>query len=229
MNAKKAINFINELVEKGEIKLGYDKMRQETFRIIGSGENARDIRIGSENFFCVITDLVLSNKDIFLRHEEVKGIAKALKGRVINNNPGFIETDMELEFLEQNQFIALVVDFIEAKGRYEATASELHRVLKKYAVEHAEPSSKLKYFPGGPNILSRKFRILKEQFRVFKVSVEIRRSNGCKIILERLPDDLEKQSSSHSSAQNSTNQGVSGLDDRFVDLEALKARRNTSI
>ena len=226
-NDIKAMVHLESLVEKGEIKFGRNQMGQESVRWCLADGTPIELRIDSDEFRNALSSRLWADCQIILTDYEIKRIKRIFKGLFINKKIGFVEPDLELDFLEKNPFLALVVDFIDAKGRYEATASELHRALKKFALDAGASNASLWYFPKGPNILSRKIRSSKDVLRSLKISIEIWRSNGCKIAMARIPDDVDGQPSSQSSHQNPVNQGVSGADDTSADLEALRARKKS--
>jgi len=154
-----------------------------------------DIRGWIYNFVWTVQKVLMFERDL-------DRIVKVLWGRSLENPIATISNPALLEAIQQDTLAATIVEFMEDKKRFEHTMDGVWRQLQAFAKTRGLVGHNLGKFPGGANVLSRKLAQVRPLLQCCKIAIEIRRSNGAKVVLTRSEDDDKRQSSAISSAVN---------------------------
>jgi hypothetical protein len=107
-----------------------------------------------------------------------------------------------LQVIETEPLVAVLVEYMDGRGRLEQRANPLFDDLRDFASKKGLLTIGRRRFPGGSQVLSRKLAVLKDVLALLGIAVDIRRSNGSIITLTRRSDGSDGQPSAEPSAPN---------------------------
>ena len=150
---------------------------------------------------------------------------------VIVRGIGQIDDPALLQYIESEPVVAVLLEFMHTRDRYEQTMEVLWKELRKFARGRRLLVRGKKRFPGGPNVLSRILGLdpCAKVLERLGIILEMKRSNGCKVTLTRRLDDPATEPSGEPSAPNtSTSQGLPSKDDMAARIQRLQQRKLNS-
>jgi len=152
-----------------------------------------------------LTQFIWKVEKILLHERELDRVLQALAGLSLRNKLDRVTDPALLSLLETEPTVAVIVEFMhmEKQSRFEFTMESLWKRLRDFARERCLLLRGIKHFPGGANVLSRKLAIYEKELLRLGIKLTMTRSNGCKVVLERL-DDSTSQPSAESSTPNSS-------------------------
>jgi hypothetical protein len=136
-----------------------------------------------------------------------------------------------LQYIESEPVVAVLLEFMHTRDRYEASMEVLWKELDKFGRGRRLLVRGKKRFPGGPNVLSRRLGLdmCAKVLEQLGIILEMKRSNGCKVTLTRRLDDSSKEPSAESSVPNSSiTQGLPSTDDKAERMRLLQQRKQKS-
>ncbi len=151
-----------------------------------------------------------------LRTQELDRILCVLAGRAMMT-PVVRINDLELlRAIETEPIVAVVLEYMYAQksARIESTMKKLWEDLRDFAKERGLCRIGRKQFPGGSNVLSYKLKELAAILAQLGITVEIVRSNGCKVTVRRLDDPEDEPSVESSTAKSGSSNDLPREDDR---------------
>ena len=145
--------------------------------------------------------LIWERTGFLLKEREVKRIIDVLGGWSMRDKTANVSDPELLRLLETDPLVATLVEFMRDKTRLETGMERLWRDLSDFARKRKLTVLGNNRFPGGANVLSRRLRVRQEALRRLGIKFEDRRSNGSKVVVERL-DDVGPEPSAQSSSNN---------------------------
>ena len=174
-----------------------------------------------------LTQFIWATKGVLLHDRELDRVLQALSGFSFGNRVEKATDHVLLQILETEPVVAVVVEFMHAEKqkRFERTMDSLWKTLHEFARSRGLLSRGKKRFPAGANVLSRRLGEFTGVLGKLGITVTITRSNGSKVVLERL-DDSASQPSVQPPAQNSTTpQELPSTDAKHRMLASLAEKR----
>lgn len=174
-----------------------------------------------------LTQFLWKAEGILLHERELDRVLRALHGLSLRHKLDRVTDPALLELLETEPTVAVIVEFMHAEKRskLEHTMESLWKTLRDFARERGLLVRGQKRFPGGANVLSRKMNRFANELKPFGIRFTMTRSNGCKVVLERL-DDSATQPSAEPSTQNPANDmDLAPADAKQAMLARLAAKR----
>jgi hypothetical protein len=170
-----------------------------TARSKGEADSHR--QLFDEDFRSWLTNFIWRHEGILLREREINQILLVLAGASHENTSASITDPALLELVESQPVIVAMLEYggFKKLSVREFTMEELWDELHTFATERDLLKRKGNSFPGGANVLS---KVLKKYAGVLLrlgLKITIRRSNGARVVIERL-DDSANQPSAKSSA-----------------------------
>lgn len=173
-----------------------------------------------------LTHFIWETNKVLLREREADRILEELAGRSLSEPLDKIHDPALLQFIEAEPVVAIVLEFMHTRKRHEGTMEVLWKELKKFARGRRLLVRGKNRFPGGPNVLSRKLRVLLPVFEQLGIIIDMNRSNGCQVTLSRRLDDSSSKPSGEPSAHNSSNdKGMPSMDDKAKRISRLQQRK----
>jgi hypothetical protein len=176
-----------------------------------------------------LAHFIWKTKGYLLREREMDRILEELAGRSLSEGLGKIHDPALLQFIESEPVVAVVLEFMHTRPRFEAKMEVLWKELRKFARNRRILVRGKKHFPGGANVLSRKLALLPHVFDQLGITIEMKRSNGCQVTLTRRSDESPKEPSAESSAANpGRGFDLSPKDDKTERVLRLQQRKQST-
>lgn len=228
--AATALEHIDSEIAAGNIAV-YRNLAGEPFvsyRDSGSpGAVTKHLSLFDKDCRAWLTIVVWREMGELLVRQEVDAVLTALAGTSLAH-PSTQITDPALwALVEREPVIATLVEFMHTRAgqRREGTMEEVWNELHTFAGKRGLLRRNGVSFPAGANVLSRKLRQFRLVLERLHIKVTLRRSNGCRVVIERL-DDSRGESSAESSAVNSGDgSDLRPSDDRQRLLAALHLKK----
>lgn len=221
-----ALYAVLEEVEAGRIRIYRNVLNQPWVFCDHPDHPSVNWHLFDRDFRGWFSNFIWERCRILPREREIDRILELLAGRSLQHHISTATDPALLEIIEKEPVVAVVVEFMHGKTRHEATMEGLWKVLRKFAKERGLCGTGKHRFPGGPHVLSRKLRQLKDVILQLGIKIEIRRSNGSKVTLTGRGDCSEPEASSQASTANSLSDNtLNAVDDREQRLAALKDRQ----
>lgn len=183
----------------------------------------------SKEFRDWLTLFAFRAKNIVLRQPRVQGLVRLLGGYSLSRPSALAADRALLDLLECEPVIAVVVEFMQAKyphgGRFESAMEPAWMRLNEFAKERRLLRRGRKRFPAGANVLSRELRLLSDALMRLGIRAEIYRSNGSKLVLERLDGSSGEPSAEPSAVKSQPGNALAHSDERNEILAALEQKR----
>jgi hypothetical protein len=221
-----ALTAILAEIAAGKIKLYRNVLRQPYVFCDHPAYPGLHLHLHAKDFRGWLTHFIWKTKTFLLGEREIDRILEELAGRSLSEPLDKIHNPALLQCIEGEPVVAVVLEFMHTRDRYEASMEGLWKELEKFARGRRLLVRGKKCFPGGSNVLSRKLAEFTPVFKELAIAIEIRRSNGCKVTLARRLDDSEKEPSAESSVSKSNNgQSLSPKDDKAERIARLQQRK----
>lgn len=163
-----------------------------------------------------------------LRKGQLDPILTYLAGRSLRFPCYEVDDPTLLKALQTEPVLTVAVEFmhLHPTGKYEQPMEALWKGWRDFAEDRNLLTFGKKKFPGGANVLSRQLRRLAPVLRALGLTVDIRRSNGSKVIITRRSDDTPAESPAQPSAGNTSPAiGLRHEDDWNARIAHLQERR----
>lgn len=222
-----ALVALLDAVKAGQIRLYRNLFEQPRAFCNHPAYPSIDRPLYSPDFRAWCMDFIYVERRLFVSRRVIDPILDLLAARSQRNRVATATESELLEVLQKEPVAAAVVEFMDAKKTpQEFTMEGLWKELRTFADERGLYRNGRLRFPAGANAFSRKLNVLTDVLAHFGIGIEIRRSNGSKVLLTKRLDDSATQSSARSSAENSSSgDDLDAVDDRRRRLAALEDRR----
>lgn len=174
-----------------------------------------------------LTQFLWKAEGILLHDRELDRVLQALAGLSLRNKLDQATDPALLELLETEPTVAVVVEFMHAEKRskLEHSMESLWKLLRDFARERGLLVRGKNRFPGGANVLSRKLNRFETELKRFGIGFTAVRSNGCKVVLERLGDSTSQPSAEPSAPNSTAGRELPPVDAKQAMLAKLAAKR----
>jgi len=172
-----------------------------------------------------IAEFAWDGKHGLLRERDLDRILTFLRGRAMRKRLPQISDPAMLHLLRSEPVIAVVYEFMyeHATGRHEDTMEPLWKAWKVFAQERGLLRLGRKRFPGGSQVLSRLLTHFKETLLALGIAIEIKRSDGSNVTLQRSSDAPAPQSSSEACGSNpGSDKPLGAVDDKTAQIARLR-------
>jgi hypothetical protein len=174
-----------------------------------------------------LTQFIWKAEGILLHERELDRLLQALAGLSLREKVDRVTDPALLDLLENEPTVAVIVEYMHAEKqtRKETTMESLWKTLRDFARERGLLVRGKNRFPGGANVLSRKLNRFENELKQFEIQFKMTRSNGCKVVLERLGDSTSQPSAEQSALNPTTDQGLPPADAKQSMLAKLADKR----
>lgn len=191
---------------------------------------ALHVHIFDDDFRAWLQLFAWHHQHVLLTEKQIERLLYALSGMSLCEKHTSLTETALLRAIENDVTVAALVEFMRCQqgARLETTMEDLWKSLREFAARRNLLQRGKSRFPGGANILSRRLRESAALLERLSLRVTIGRSNGSKVIVERL-DDYSGEPSAEPPAHNShSGQGLTPTDDRQSILTFIRDRRGLS-
>ncbi len=214
-----------EEIEQGRIRVYRNVLNEPWVYCDHPRHPAGHWRLFAKDFRYWFTCFLWKEYQIELRDRRIDWLLELLAGHSLQNHVANATDPALLDLIEQEPVIAVLIEFMDGRPRYESSMENLWKILSNLAKERGLTRRGSRRFPGGPQVLSRKLHQFHDALKHLGIEVQFRRSNGSKVTLVGRLDASETESSAHASASNSaTINELSVEDDRERRIAAINAR-----
>lgn len=224
-----ALRRIEADVATGNVAVYRDLIGQPcvTFPITGpAGDTPIHRPLFDRDFRGWLTIYIWRQEVLLLREREVEQVLLALAGASLERKTTQIADPALWATVEGEPSLVVLLEYMHARNghREETSMQSLWQNLHQFAVQRGMVKRNGKCFPGGTNVLSRKLAEYKDVLERLGIKVTVRRSNGCKVVIERLDDSGCESSAESSSVNPGSGHDLRPSDDRMLRLLAIKQR-----
>lgn len=185
---------VETLLESGDATIYHGSDRKARFFAVLPGLSDVDALCPSPSVECWLAGFAWQRLGVLPKPAELSQVSRALAARAPGQMPEAARLREELASIEGNPAIHLILDYVNDRNRLRDGEELEMNTADLWAELHtlAELRGLLKVgttrFPAGPAAFSRRLDLVKHDLARHGVGVRIRRSNGSKTILYRLPD-----------------------------------------
>ena len=189
------------------------------------------LRMSHNDSHASLSEFIWRTEKILLDRRGVGRIMLVLQGLTLANSVGRPTDPALLELLETEPTVAVITEFMqsEKRSKLENTMESLWKELHGFAQQRDLLAIGKKRFPRGSNVLSRSMTCYKDQLMLLGIRFSMTRSNGCRVVLERLDDPASEPSAEPSAPKPPEKMDLLPRDANKAMLANLAAKRRQQL